>query len=406
MFRKVFRKAKPSRLKRIPRRRIIEFSKIDREIFMRLKSLDRETKRRLYAYARHYINRYAVAAGLFGAWLQVYLLVIAGCGVAVFFSLRSSLLFEKLQDSLLQRAGEHFVCTLLGFVIFVTYIFFLRPGIRPLAIAPFPITVILFVLLNSSVAAHLGSDTQYFQYLWSFFFGAFLVSGLQTIIFLLVIPFGVFLAISVRPYVDSRLFVGLVNLLDKIEQNGVRWNELTFKIELIASLDSLANILERDIPTRCRTADEQFNRWATDRAWSSAAYIREMKKWIFMSREDTRSYLMRQVAAIIVCLAEGDWDGIPTVELNHRSRNTKRLSRVLSSLRTLAASIIPIGSLLLMRKFSSGNEIPSSIEGYIYFGAVAWLAIGLISLLDPLYASRLDTLKTVFQLFPTSKKRD
>lgn len=392
----------PFRWKRLIRRKTVEAAKKDIAVFMRLESIDADTKRQLAPKARRCINRFHRLRypSTVGQFIVAELLLI-GLSLAIMIPLLNWI-FASVNNKF--QAGW-FVAA--GGVLYYFYIFILPSNsslrYRLWAMAVYPATIILFAVATLHWQSNLLSGP-WFARVVGFLAGGSLMSAFIVSMGIGMIPLLFMTARSLRRNTDSRLFIRMVAVLDKVERNRAGWDELPFRAELAGELEVIANMIQRDLPAQCIAGDEAFNVWIGERAWRAAAFMRDMKKWVTVPREDTRAFFAWQISRIVVCIAKSDWDGIPVTETSQQSKRARRLANAVGILRTLVASILPVAILGILNRYQI--SLPEAVKPYVYFGSVAWLVIGFISLLDPLYAARFETVKSALQLLPLVKKKE
>ncbi|HEY0785205.1 MAG TPA: hypothetical protein VGD62_04990 [Acidobacteriaceae bacterium] len=384
--------------RRISRLSTVRASRRDRARFLALASVDAATKHRLFPQVRRTINRLYLAqtptsaAQYLGKMALFTLLFVPACFLLIRWIAASlSMAWKPLS---LECAGA-----LLSYAS-IFLLDRLHARSRAVAIAAFPLTLLVFAaLVTYTHQAHAPA----FQNAIAFLGGASLVGAFATALLIGQLPLILLSARAIRHSIDARIFVRVLNLLSKIEQHPFRWQELAFKTELLTELNAIARMIQHDLPAQCSSfEDEVFRAWLRERMTLVATRFREMKQWIILPRADTRDYLLQQLAAITISLAQGDWDALPTAQTSQQARRAGHLANALGSLRTLAASVLPI--LILVALARLHVRLPEALRLYAYLAASFWLGIGVLSLLDPLYAARLDAVKSAMQIFPLGGK--
>jgi hypothetical protein len=232
--------------------------------------------------------------------------------------------------------------------------------------------------------------------------GAGGMGGFALIVGICITPTLLALARRLRRHLDARLFTKIVALMEDTERNPRRWEELPFRAHLAKELEAIASLIENGLPAAYSSKDELFRRWILTRSRGIATYIRELKSWLAAPRQDTRGYFLEALGRIVICLGHGDWDGMPSADPPSGALRADRIATLLSAVRTLLASILPAGILVSLHRLH--RDPPSQISGYLTFGAAAWLTVGCISLLDPLYSTKLEAFKSALQFLPGLKK--
>lgn len=309
---------------------------------MWLPSIDLTTKLAFRITIRHLFRAALKAEIFYRNWRR---LVGLSCLVSLMVAigwLFSSIFFKSRNHAPL--------ITLLGAVIFLVFIFaliYFRIQLKSALYIPSLAVIALYISTSPLWHAEF-THANWIKNLNAFFWGGSVLSLVMFgTIYGLALPIEIMLAKSRTRVMDSWVFDSLVEILFLIERKPADWYDLSFRVELIKKLDKVGNDIQRYLPAVCKSGDGDFDSWMSDRAWRTGAYLREMKKWIIVPREDTRAYLIGQIATIIVCIAKGDWDGIPTVPASQQSRREKHWVDAAAKIRVALASLLP--SLLLCR---------------------------------------------------------
>jgi hypothetical protein len=380
----------------------VQASQSVRADFLRIEAIDEATKSRLYPNVRRSINRYYGGQGFTSVWRFLgAMALMLGLTLVILLPLGG-----WIAGRLSNNFGAGWFAAAGGITYYLCIFTIPKSSsvrYRLWFLAAYLGTILLFAAATSPLQASLAQQ-EWLTRASGFLGGGSLVSAFTLSALVGVAPYQFWSAHALRRNTDSRLLIRTVAILNKIEQSPNRWVELPFRIELMGELEAVANMIQRELPAQCTSGDAVFNIWVQQKASRAAAFIREMKKWVIVPREDTREFFTQQLAKLAVCLAGGDWDGIPTAETSVQSRRTRWLAGAFGTIRTVVASVLPVAVLGLMNKYRI--PLPDDVKSYAYFGAVIWLAVGFIGLLDPLYAAKFETVKSAFQLFQLSSKKD
>lgn len=208
--------------------------------------------------------------------------------------------------------------------------------------------------------------------------------------------------LNYRRVANGLLIKWLIILLSNIELNPSKWNELPFRMQLAHQVEHVAIIFDRDVAKFWRSSDLLLNQWISSQIHLISAEVRGLKKWLITPRSDTREHLAWRLRDLLVCIADNNWDGIPRqVSENILSENPWR-PRIWRTVTVLTTALVPIGAVWALERFGAfPNE---SARSYFVFGAFLWMAVTIITALDPLYAAKLDAIKSVLPL--VGKKKD
>jgi hypothetical protein len=381
----------------------------DRARFIGLRTIDATVKRSIYPTVRRAINRLYVSQSP-QSFEQLIILVVIGL---VPFAPAGWLLYQWAAN-LLGGPDINSWLVAVGFAIAYASIFFLPKSGQGYgavtgqygAVAPVWLSIYPVILIASLAAASpwaIGIPRGWwFSPLYSLIIGAGGMSAFVLIIGVAATPALLVIARRLRRNTDARILTKIVALMDDTERYPRQWEELSFRAHLAKELDAIASLIENALPAAYSNKDELFRRWMSARSRRIATHLRDLKSWLAIPRKDTREYFLQALGQVVICLGRGDWDGIPAAAPSSEGRRAGRIATLLSAVRTLSASVLPAAILVLLHVLH--RDPPSQISGYLAFGAAAWLTVGCISLLDPLYSSRLEAFKSALQFLPGLKK--
>lgn len=389
----------PAKWKRHQVSLLIEQVKKDRAIFVGLQTVDPQVKRVIYPAVRRAINRIHTSRS--PQALQYVVLTLAG----LVLCLPTIVLALDRMGRLL--AGPNVNGWLVATGVFFAYfsIFFLpkakHNGSAIGWLAMYPVALVVSLVASSPWATHIADDW-WFRPIYSLMLGVGIIGIFILTVGLTLTPMLFWIARQLRRQADARILIMIVALMGKTEANPGQWEKLLFRAQLMKELDAIARVIENGIPTAYSDKDILFRGWVSVRCRRIAAHIRDLKGWLAMPRRDTREYFLKELGSVLTCLGLGDWDTIAVADPGSVNNRMGRLATLFSGLRTLLASFLPMGILLLLHVLH--RDPPAQMSGFLTFGAAAWLTVGCISLLDPLYASRTEAFKSALQFLPGLKK--
>jgi len=389
----------PAKWKRHQVRLLIEQVKKDRAVFAGLQTIDPQVKRVIYPAVRRAINRIHVSGS--PQLLHYVVLTLAGFVLIVPAGV---LAFERMGRLLTgPNVNGWFVAA--GLFFAYVSIFFLpntkSSGSSATWLSIYPFALIVSLIASAPWASRIADDW-WFRPLYSLLLGVGMIGIFTLAIAVSLTPMLFWIARQLRRQADARILTKIVTLMGKTEANPRQWEQLLFRAQLIKELDAIARLIENGVPTAYSDKDVLFRGWVSVRSRRIAAHIRDLKGWLAIPRRDTREYFLKELGQVLICLGLGDWDGISVADSVAANNRTGRFATVFSGVRTLSASFLPAGILLLLHVLH--RDPPSQISGFLTFGAAAWLTVGCISLLDPLYASRTEAFKSALQFLPGLKK--
>jgi hypothetical protein len=202
---------------------------------------------------------------------------------------------------------------------------------------------------------------------------------------------------------DAVLIYRLVQLIAAVEESPSEWHELPFRDNLLSRLDAIAILVQGDLRRAWRTRDPDLSQWLGDYTAAVASSMRDLGKWLITPRVDTRDHFLERLRDLLVCVARGDWDGIPRDLVPPTKPEERWFARPLRGVRILVTSVIPITILWLLTLLKVALAEPA--KTYLYAGAFLWAAIAWIAALDPLYAVKIEAIKNLMSLAGSEKKK-
>jgi hypothetical protein len=394
----------PRRRKRYFRKIVVEHSRADRAAFRNLTSIDEAARKRLLPKVRRTLNRVQRASSSFRLTTYLALLVVQ---LAISFAVMFPLLFWIFDAnrfaSVWPAVAGAIVCY--GFIFLIparTYLGHRQRSVNTALLAcVYPGVIALFALANSDWQWHLPR-TGWIAEIVAFLAGASIIGAFGVAITVGLLPLLLVSTRSLRRHTDALVLSRLVKLLADVEKYPALWDELPFKTDVIKELDGVANMMERDLPAQFAARDQDFLLWLRAKTKGIAAYIRDMRKWVSFPRNDTHAYFCRQMGSVVECLADGNWDGLP--EIPPDQTPVSWVTRTFTISRGLGASLTPLALLAVLGLLKI--KLPDAVAPYVYLGAILWAAVGTVALLDPLYASKFEIVKSAIQLLPTGKKKE
>jgi hypothetical protein len=200
---------------------------------------------------------------------------------------------------------------------------------------------------------------------------------------------------------DALLVDRLIKLLFIADQRPKWWTSLDAKREMLSTLEEAAICFERFIPRRLRTGDFSSDTWVKETSAQIAAALRSLKKWIVTPKTDTNERFVARIASTLQNSVGGDWDSLERIDPEKVPELRLLRFRARAFLRTIFISALPLSLVLIVQK--TPLALSDSLVGYAKVGGLLWAAIALLSVLDPLYESRMKDL-TQFIPFLGKKK--
>jgi hypothetical protein len=198
---------------------------------------------------------------------------------------------------------------------------------------------------------------------------------------------------------DSAIIARLSKLLHTIESKPNKWTEISYKQELLMSLERLAVCTERCLPRKLRSGDLITDTWMKERSGNIAQTYRRWKQGILTPMPDTREALLSHLGSTLFSVASGNWDSVERTPVDASAREKLWHVKIIESARTILTGSLISGFVLCVQRLP-GIHVPF---GLIYLGP-AYAILSLVSLLDPTISTKFEFFKTIKDIVMPEKK--
>jgi len=388
------------------------------EHFKALKTLDAETKDRLSAevaaYRKQLMARVALIEGgrIFSSCALVALGVlcfIVGFGLPLLFNLKYS-----ISDS--SSAWLILLAVLLYVVFFVIFIFpslLNTNSVRVLFIWHFTVSLVYVVLLFSHVLFPSGQSS---PGLIPFSIGIALLGNIcfELWYFFFVTVFIVFGRIAVERWFTVRyplaiLVCNLIDVLFSVEEDLAAKQhptenrhslsiDLKAKQKQLSGLEIAARCVQWYLPQRLSGGDIDTNTWWKEITREAANALHVKKRWILTPKEDTHYWLSRSLASTLICILDGNWDGLEKMKSEDAVSLHLWPSRLWHALGLIVEAILPFAAFMIIQHFIT---LSTQVRDFAIVGLLIWALITFAGSLDPKFS---DKIEAINELNPFGRK--
>jgi hypothetical protein len=176
----------------------------------------------------------------------------------------------------------------------------------------------------------------------------------------------------------------LILVLMRLTEGGAKFSHNETKRYIISHLEQSAICLSIGIPKSAALPTLANRAILQEKCSGAANAIRALQVGVALPDSKTQEHLETVVLETTVAVAHDTLDSLPR---ETASDNIGRRSRVMQVVRTVIVSIVPLVVLLTMRY--AGLRLSSAFNNWAIIIAIIWAVITILSLLDPLYESRL-----------------
>jgi hypothetical protein len=204
----------------------------------------------------------------------------------------------------------------------------------------------------------------------------------------------VFLMASVRQYLtrkylriapDALTIRNLISVLEHLNSHG-RAVELTEKALAIQHLEQAAVCIEIGMPRAFAIPRKPASQEVVDKCLGAAAEMRQLQAAVALAVNEPMANVRPRLTHIIEIIASGSLSKLPVADVVAKA-HFKRIRILGESIKLCIVASIP-GALIVGLRYIN-VRFPPGLYSWAVAGAIVWAAITLISMLDPLYATRL-----------------
>ena len=191
---------------------------------------------------------------------------------------------------------------------------------------------------------------------------------------------------------EVRLFAcltyGVLPLLD------FKFRDFRFTRQVLESLEEAASLLEGPFAARVRTEDPGTDSWLDREMKKRAAAVREMKKMVVFAKGSAPPELDARARSMLIHVCNLDWQSLDRAPMQELSKRERALQLKNQITRGIGVVAVPLVLLLLVTLVRPIRELDTS-HG-LFVGAILFLAISVLSVLDPEFSKSVIKLMAPF----------
>ncbi|WP_328457768.1 hypothetical protein OG780_43315 [Streptomyces sp. NBC_00386] len=202
-------------------------------------------------------------------------------------------------------------------------------------------------------------------------------------------------------YPDVVLFAELQLLTHMLTGHSDSLRSLDARREMIERLHRAAECLEHGIPKILDMKDSPYRERLQQQVSLSACRLRSAELLLALPDDSTREALLREFAGAIVPVIRRQYGEIPIGHASESGKKSVKNTAVTYTGKALSG-LVPIGMLWALHL--SDVSVSGTFSNALYILAFGWAVITFVSMLDPLYAGRVQALKDVVGSISSIKK--
>jgi hypothetical protein len=198
-----------------------------------------------------------------------------------------------------------------------------------------------------------------------------------------------------------------------IQTAGNRWLDVKVRTGAFDKFEQASLILRRYLFLPFTSADTNISYWQSERANKLSNSLSEKQTWLMTPKMDTRDALMPWLGRTVAALLSGAWDELDDNSAISTSTpdTTKKKYRfheiMFNSIRTITISFMPLAVFLIIREQTALHlEIEKTTLNYGIALSLLWVAIILMSTLDPLFKEKIAIFKEITQPLKSGAKKE
>ena len=157
--------------------------------------------------------------------------------------------------------------------------------------------------------------------------------------------------------------------------------------------------MEFGIPKAMSLPDPHARMILQEKCSQAAAKLRMMQVSVALGDSSALNKIKGTVATYIIAISTGNYNNLPCVSVT--SEDGRKLSRLAHVCKIIIVAVVPIGCLIAARY--AGLHLSPDFNNWAVAVTLLWAVITLVSILDPLYKSRIQEMQNVFALFGRSR---
>ena len=202
------------------------------------------------------------------------------------------------------------------------------------------------------------------------------------------------------------LFVALAKFMWTVyPMNALRndaWGDPALMVLLASHMRNAARCVQM-FGKRQRTGEAVQDNWQRRVCEERAAFLRALQRGALLPRSDTRAFLLNEFKRMFALVIQYDWGSMPLIELP----DVPRLSlwqKTFRAAKTVAIAVLPLATLYSLS--NQLKELNTTLSSTLWTGAVVWLAVSLLTLLDERFAEKLSGVKEVLTALTPGKGKE
>lgn len=208
-----------------------------------------------------------------------------------------------------------------------------------------------------------------------------------------------------RRYPNLILLESLIRIVRAIDGRRVAL-DLSSRARISSYLEHAAQVMKRDVPKAMSLPDLQARVILQEKCDNAAANLRIMQVAIALTEENALEHLKRSITTFIGAIAVGNYSTQPNCsnlsDVQATVPNEGRVSHLVRIGKIVTVAVIPIAFLVIAR--FAGLQLSEAFNNWAVVISLLWAAITIISVLDPLYKSRIEEVKGIIPFIGNSQK--
>jgi hypothetical protein len=181
-----------------------------------------------------------------------------------------------------------------------------------------------------------------------------------------------------------------------------RWGDVHVMSDVAAHIRYAARCLQV-FGQRQRTGEAIQDNWQRRVCEERAAFLRALQRAALLPRVDTRQYLLTEFKRMFSLVLRNDWGNMPLIELPDVPR-LPWWQEGFHVVKTLVVAVLPLAALFAAS--TRLQNLPATLSGTVWIGAVIWLAVSLLTLVDERFSEKFSVTKALLHTIASGKAKE
>lgn len=208
---------------------------------------------------------------------------------------------------------------------------------------------------------------------------------------------------SIRRYPDVITFRALLIVLRRLNVSEKSLADTSRRKEVVNKLEGAVRVVEQNLTRSLHLPHPSSAQAAEDKIAKIANWMRSYEMTVAFPETNSWAELKKMLAAVMSALCTGNWGALPLRHVNATVPRRRWLRLVATGVRSLVVALMPLAVVLAL------NEANLMVQGAagraITTAAAVWTVLGVLLVIDPMLANRIQATKDLTLAFKADEKK-